>query len=147
MKPAIAPCASLARYLRRSSLLACSLLACILLACSAAHSAELSVAPNTMEARARGCATCHGPHGEGVKDLNFPRIAGKPAGYLLNQLRNFRDGQRSYPPMNYLVAYLHDDYLKDFADYFAAQSLEPLARSESDAAAPPAGERLARATR
>ena len=53
---------------------------CILLMCGATRSAELSVAPDTMEARAQACATCHGTHGEGVKDLNFPRIAGKPAG-------------------------------------------------------------------
>jgi cytochrome c553 len=116
----------------------------IFLACGWARSAELSVAPDTIEARAQGCATCHGPHGEGVKDLNFPRIAGKPAGYLWNQLRNFRDGQRNYPPMNYLVAYLHDDYLKDLADYFAAQTLAPPAPPEPDSAAPAAGERLAR---
>jgi cytochrome c553 len=118
--------------------------ACIFLACGWAQSAELSVAPDTIEARAQGCATCHGPHGEGVKDLNFPRIAGKPAGYLWNQLRNFRDGQRSYPPMNYLVAYLHDDYLKDLADYFAAQSLKQSTPPEPDSSAPAAGEHLVR---
>jgi cytochrome c553 len=118
------------------------LTAYILLACGWAQSAELNVAPDTIEARAQGCATCHGPHGEGVKDLNFPRIAGKPAGYLWNQLRNFRDGQRSYPPMNYLVAYLHDDYLKELAGYFAAQSIKQPAPLEPDSAAPSAGERL-----
>jgi cytochrome c553 len=118
--------------------------ACIFLSCGWAQSAELSVAPDTIEARAQGCATCHGPHGEGVKDLNFPRIAGKPAGYLWNQLRNFRDGQRSYPPMNYLVAYLQDDYLKELAEYFAAQSLKQPAPLEPESAAPPAGERLVR---
>jgi cytochrome c553 len=118
--------------------------ACAFLVCGWARPAELSVAPDTIEARAQGCATCHGPYGEGVKDLNFPRIAGKPAGYLWNQLRNFRDGQRSYPPMNYLVAYLHDDYLKDLADYFAAQSLKQTAPPEPDSAAPAAGERLVR---
>jgi cytochrome c553 len=116
--------------------------ACIFLACGWAQSAELSVAPDTIEARAQGCATCHGAHGEGVKDLNFPRIAGKPSGYLWNQLRNFRDGQRSYPPMNYLVAYLHDDYLKELAGYFAAQSIKQPAPLEPDSAAPAAGERL-----
>ena len=119
-------------------------MACLILAAGGAQSAERSGAPDTLEARAQGCATCHGPHGEGVKDLNFPRIAGKPAGYLLNQLRNFRDGQRSYPPMNYLVAYLHDDYLADLADYFAAQSLEQLNPPAPGAAAPAAGELLAR---
>jgi len=46
--------------------------------------------------------------------------------------------------MNYLVAYLHDDYLADLADYFAAQSLVQLNPPAADAAAPAAGELLAR---
>jgi cytochrome c553 len=115
-----------------------------MLAGGSAQAAELRVASDTIEARAQGCATCHGPHGEGVKDLNFPRIAGKPAGYLLNQLRNFRDGQRSYPPMNYLVAYLHDDYLEELANYFAAQGIKQAPPVERSAAASAAGERLVR---
>jgi cytochrome c553 len=94
---------------------------------TSARAAELRVAPDTIEARAQGCATCHGAHGEGTADTNFPRIAGKPAGYLLNQLVNFRDGRRSYPPMNYLVAYMHDDYLAELARYFAAQAVQPTA--------------------
>jgi cytochrome c553 len=86
-------------------------------------------APDTIAARVQGCATCHGPSGEGTEDVGFPRIAGKPAGYLFNQLQNFRDGQRSYPPMNYLLAYLHDDYFTDMATFFAAQRI-PFASPE-----------------
>jgi cytochrome c553 len=86
-------------------------------------------APDTMAARVQGCATCHGPSGEGTQDAGFPRIAGKPAGYLFNQLQNFRDGGRSYPPMNYLLAYLHDDYFTDMATFFAAQRI-PFASPE-----------------
>jgi cytochrome c553 len=115
---------------------------------------ELTAAPDTIAARAQGCATCHGTHGEGTADLNFPRIAGKPAGYLFNQLKNFRDGQRSYPPMNYLLAYLHDDYLRELAAYFALEPAEPrmpaqpaaataAATTTATATANDAGQRLA----
>ena len=76
---------------------------------------------DSIEARVQGCVTCHGQTGQGTADGYFPRIAGKPAGYLHNQLTAFRDGTRSYPPMNYLVAYLPDPYLKEIAEYFAAQ--------------------------
>ena len=76
---------------------------------------------DSIEARVQGCVTCHGQQGQGTADGYFPRIAGKPAGYLYNQLTAFRDGTRSYPPMNYLVAYLPDPYLKEIAAYFAAQ--------------------------
>ncbi|BDT60209.1 cytochrome c [Massilia varians] len=73
-----------------------------------------------MEARVQGCVTCHGQQGEGTANGYFPRIAGKPAGYLYNQLIAFRNGTRHYPPMNYLVAYLPDAYLKEMAEHFAA---------------------------
>lgn len=76
---------------------------------------------DSLEARTQGCVTCHGQKGQGTANGYFPRIAGKPAGYLYNQLIAFRDGTRSYPPMNYLVAYLPDPYLKEIAEYFAAQ--------------------------
>jgi cytochrome c553 len=80
-------------------------------------------APDTMAARVLGCASCHGAQGEGTSDVYFPRLAGKPAGYLYNQLVAFRDGRRRYPPMNYLLEFLPDAYLRDIAEYFA--SLRP----------------------
>jgi cytochrome c553 len=51
----------------------------------------------------------------------FPRIAGKPAGYLFNQLLAFKNGTRKYPPMNYLAAYLPGSYLQEIADHFAKE--------------------------
>jgi cytochrome c553 len=76
---------------------------------------------DSMEARVQGCVTCHGQSGQGTNNGYFPRIAGKPAGYLYNQLVAFRDGTRRYPPMNYLVAYLPDSYLREIADHFSKQ--------------------------
>ena len=78
---------------------------------------------DSMEARVQGCVTCHGQQGQGTNNDYFPRIAGKPAGYLYNQLHAFRDGNRRYAPMNYLVAYMTDAYLREIAEYFA--SLRP----------------------
>jgi len=76
---------------------------------------------DSMEARVQGCVTCHGQSGQGTNNGYFPRIAGKPAAYLYNQLVAFRDGTRHYPPMNYLVAYLPDPYLREIAEYYAKQ--------------------------
>jgi cytochrome c553 len=118
--------------------------ACVIL--GAVARAQSASAPDTISARVQGCATCHGVAGEGSQDENFPRIAGKPAGYLLNQLQNFREGRRSYPPMNYLLGYLHDDYFKDMATFFAAQRT-PYAKPEHSAIAATgmkAGEQLVR---
>ncbi|MDM0077984.1 c-type cytochrome [Variovorax sp. J2P1-59] len=86
-----------------------------------------------MEARVQGCVTCHGQSGQGTSNGYFPRIAGKPAGYLYNQLVAFRDGTRRYPPMNYLVAYLPDAYLKEIADHFARQRPPFAAREDAGA--------------
>ena len=80
-------------------------------------------APDTMAARVLACASCHGAEGEGTSDVYFPRLAGKPAGYLYNQLVAFGDGRRKYPPMDYLLEFLPDAYLKQVAEHFA--SLRP----------------------
>jgi cytochrome c553 len=80
-------------------------------------------APDTMAARVLACASCHGAEGEGTSDVYFPRLAGKPAGYLYNQLVAFGDGRRKYPPMDYLLEFLPDAYLKQMAEHFA--SLRP----------------------
>ncbi len=76
---------------------------------------------DSMEARVQGCVTCHGQRGQGTNNDYFPRLAGKPAGYLYNQLVAFRDGTRKYAPMNYLVAYLPDAYLREIAEHFAKE--------------------------
>jgi cytochrome c553 len=91
--------------------------------------------PDTMEARVQACVGCHGAQGRGVENVYFPRLAGKPAGYLYNQLVAFRDGRRKYVPMNYLLAYLPDAYLMKMAEHFASLNPPPLvqpavARSE-----------------
>jgi cytochrome c553 len=90
--------------------------------CSAAKAQTQPHPPiDTMESRVQGCTACHGTHGQGTDNDYFPRLAGKPAEYLYNQLVNFREGRRKYPPMNYLVTYLSDDYLHKIATYFSQQ--------------------------
>ena len=82
--------------------------------------------PDTMAARVQACTGCHGAQGRGVENVYFPRLAGKPAGYLYNQRVAFRDGRRKYVPMNYLLAYLPDAYLMRMAEHFASLNPPPL---------------------
>jgi cytochrome c553 len=96
--------------------------------------------PDTMEARVAACIGCHGVQGRGVENVYFPRLAGKPAGYLYNQLVAFRDGRRKYVPMNYLLAYLPDAYLMRMAEHFAAQDPPPLVQPRQDVPAALLGE-------
>src|SRR6476620_822627 len=91
---------------------------------AAAPAATVAAMPaNSMAARVLACTACHGKEGRATPEGYFPRIAGKPAGYLANQLLNFRDGRRSYPQMTYLLEHLTDDYLREMAVHFAALDL------------------------
>jgi len=77
--------------------------------------------PADMDKRVAACTACHGAEGRAADDGYYPRIAGKPAGYLYHQLLNFRDGRRQYAPMTALLETLPDAYLRDIAAHFAAQ--------------------------
>lgn len=94
--------------------------------------------PNTMVERVKACVACHGPEDKEGRDAYYPRIAGKPEGYLFNQLRNFRDGRRYYQPMAWLLKGLPDQYLKEMAVYFASLEQafpppEPMTLSSAEA--------------
>jgi cytochrome c553 len=96
-----------------------------LLALLFSGAAMASPAPDTLEQRIKACTACHATADTGEKrDAFFPRIAGKPAGYLYNQLLNFREGRRRYPLMTYMVDHLPDAYLHEIADYFS--NLHPI---------------------
>lgn len=78
-------------------------------------------AKNPLDDKLQACTTCHGAQGKATRDGYFPRIAGKPAGYLYNQLVNFKEGRRQYPLMQHMVSGLSGDYMHTIADYFANQ--------------------------
>jgi len=40
------------------------------------------------------CSACHGPKGSGNPAAQFPHIGGQNSGYVANQLRNYRSGDR-----------------------------------------------------
>lgn len=86
-----------------------------------------------MAARVLPCTACHGKEGRATPEGYFPRIAGKPVGYLYNQLRNFQEGRRSYPQMAYLLTHLTDAYLYEMAGWFSDQRLPYAAPAPSAA--------------
>jgi cytochrome c553 len=96
------------------------------LACAALSALPASGAPvieDTMAQRVLACTGCHGAEGRAGADGYYPRIAGKPSGYLYNQLLNFRDGRRQYPLMSELLQTLGDDYLREMAGHFSSLDL------------------------
>jgi cytochrome c553 len=105
----------------------------------AATSAQVKAPADTLEQRLKACSICHGDQGEGLrKNEYYPRLAGKPAGYIYNQLVNFRDRRREFAIMNYMVAYLSDTYLLEIADYYSKLNTPypaPQARAPADTVA------------
>jgi cytochrome c553 len=74
---------------------------------------------DTLAQRTQACTGCHGDQGRAGPDGYYPRLAGKPAGYLYNQLLNIRDGRRHYALMTGLLEPLTDAYLLEIAQYFS----------------------------
>lgn len=112
----------------------------------AAGGAPAAPPQDTLAQRLQACTVCHGKEGRATNRGYFPRIAGKPAGYLYQQLVNFRDGRRRNATMAYLVEHLSDDYLREIAAYYEALDLPypPPQASGASAAALERGERLVR---
>jgi cytochrome c553 len=116
--------------------IAATLSACGLSAALAGSSIPITI-PDTLAQRMQPCSACHGKEGRPTDQGFFPRIAGKPAGYLYNQLDNFRSGRRANATMTYFVEHMSDDYLHEIAGYFSALDL-PYAPPQTVGA--PAGE-------
>lgn len=97
-----------------------TLAAVLWLSAAASNSAPFE---DTIAQRTMACTACHGAQGRAGPDGYYPRLAGKPAGYLYNQLLNFREGRRHYALMTQLVDPLSDAYLMEIASYFSGLDL------------------------
>ena len=100
-----------------------------------AQDGSASVPLDSIAERTRACTACHGKEGRATADGYFPRIAGKPQGYLFNQLVNFRDGRRQNAAMIYMVQHMTDTYLQEIAGYFSSLNL-PYAAPQPGRASP-----------
>ncbi|MBI5258281.1 MAG: cytochrome c4 [Burkholderiales bacterium] len=118
----------------------------VLLAAALAPAAAAPGVPDTLAQRMLACTACHGQEGRASSEGYFPRIAGKPAAYLFNQLVNFREGRRRGARMGALVEHLGDAYLQEMAAYFASLDLPypPPATRGAPAALLARGAQLAR---
>lgn len=103
--------------------LAASLACWALLMSSPGLAQKTRTIEDNMAERTRACTACHGDQGRAGPDGYYPRLAGKPAGYLYHQLRNFAEGRRHYGLMIRLVDPLSDAYLRETAEHFASLHL------------------------
>lgn len=72
-------------------------------------------------AKAALCTACHGPKGISSNPL-WPNLAGQQQTYLANQIKAFRDGQRTDVSMQPFVANLTDQDVADLAAHYASLS-------------------------
>lgn len=84
-----------------------------------AHEADGGPWPRLSDA----CVGCHGAQGKS-RHQGYPSLAGQPAAYLTNQLRNFASGERANPNMGPLAKTLSEDEVQQLAQYFAKQTAE-----------------------
>jgi cytochrome c553 len=78
-------------------------------------------AADEIEAKAQTCAACHGNHGVPSDPKTIPVIWGQEQSYLMQQLRDFRNGERSSAVRAPLAKNLAEEDLRKMAAYFAAK--------------------------
>ncbi|WP_223788450.1 c-type cytochrome [Marinicella meishanensis] len=75
--------------------------------------------PEAGKAKSVVCAACHGADGISPNDL-WPNLAGQKEGYLVKQIKAFKNGERKDPSMAPMVAALTDEDIANLAAYYAS---------------------------
>ena len=65
------------------------------------------------------CGACHGADGISPNDL-WPNLKGQKSGYLVKQLKAFKDGSRSDPMMSPMATPLTDEDIDNLSAYFSS---------------------------
>tara|TARA_R110001592_G_scaffold240929_1_gene501174 strand:- start:4650 stop:6338 length:1689 start_codon:yes stop_codon:yes gene_type:complete len=102
--------------------------ACVLLCVLAVDAAAENI--DAGKARAVMCTACHGISGIGVSDY-WPNLAGQKKGYLIKQIKAFRDGVRVDPAMSPMAVHLSDQDVADIAAYYSSLDSSPSNSAES----------------
>jgi cytochrome c553 len=73
--------------------------------------------------KAQSCAMCHGANGM-AQMPGAPNLAGQPAMYVAEQLKNYRSGKRSNEIMNVIAKPLSDVDINNLAAWYASIQIE-----------------------
>lgn len=65
------------------------------------------------------CAGCHGPTGGGNEALKYPRLTGRDAAFVREQLHAFKAGKRDNATMKAMTAGLSEADMDNLAAYIA----------------------------
>jgi len=73
-----------------------------------------------METGVSACIACHGPSGEGIPTANYPMVSGQHAEYTLEELKKYRDGERTTDQagmMRDIAARMSEEEMRAVAEY------------------------------
>lgn len=74
--------------------------------------------------KAKACQRCHGPDGNTPLLPSYPKLAGQNAQYLIQQIKDIRDGKRNNAlsaAMKPMISNLRDTEIEDIANWLASQ--------------------------
>lgn len=121
-----------------------ALLVAVCLTAAVAHAAEtpsMALTEGDADAgkdKSGTCASCHGQDGNSPSPM-YPKIAGQHAGYIVDQLKAYKSGEREDAVMQGMSAPLSEQDMMDLGAYYAAQEVEP---GTADADLVPRAEKL-----
>lgn len=75
--------------------------------------------PAAGKAKSVVCAACHGMNGISNNDM-WPNLAGQKEGYLIKQIKAFKNGERKDPSMAPMVASLTEADIENLAAYYSS---------------------------
>ena len=85
---------------------------------------NVSAADGAALYKAKACHTCHGADGKTPLLPTYPKIAGQNVEYLIQQVKDIRDGKRTNgmsAAMKPMAAQATDDDIKAIAEWLASQ--------------------------
>ncbi len=95
---------------------------------AASASAALAPAPAGSEGAAlytsRGCLACHGTDGRKTILPIYPKVAGLPAQYALNQMKDIKSGARNNGQslaMKVIIAQISEEEMRTIAEWLSTQ--------------------------
>jgi cytochrome c553 len=95
-----------------------------LLLCIAGSAIAQDVDPQLGKRKAQqSCAACHGLNGIATLPT-APHLAGQPQAYLVEQVKQYRDGKRSHEMMTLIAKPLTDKEIVDTAAWYASMQIE-----------------------
>lgn len=77
------------------------------------------------------CSTCHGTSGQS-SNVDFPKLAGQNADYLVRQMFNFKSHARKSEEMDKQMADLSGNDIEAVAHYYSLQQLVPVPKQDAE---------------